>query len=33
VPPALNATVYVHMHYTALAAFVAGWLTDLLGLQ
>jgi HlyD family secretion protein len=33
VPPALNATVYVHMHYTALAAFVAGWLTDLLGLR
>ena len=33
VPPALNATVYVHMHYTALTASVAGWVTDLLGLQ
>jgi multidrug efflux pump subunit AcrA (membrane-fusion protein) len=33
VPPALNATVYVHMHYTALSASVAGWLIDLLGLQ
>jgi hypothetical protein len=33
VPPALNATVYVHMHYTVLAAFVAGWLTDLFDLQ
>ena len=33
VPPALNATVYVHMHYTALTAAVAGWVTDQLGLQ
>jgi hypothetical protein len=33
VPPALNSTVQVHMHYAGLTGRIAAWLVDLLGLQ
>ena len=33
VPPALNATVYVHMHYSDAGRLRGDWLTELLGLQ
>jgi hypothetical protein len=32
-PPALNSTVYVHMHYTGLSARVADGLVHLFGLH
>jgi HlyD family secretion protein len=32
-PPALNSTVYVHMHYTGLSARVADGLVRLFGLH
>jgi hypothetical protein len=31
-PPALNSTVYVHMHYTDFSIRIANWLVNLLGL-
>jgi multidrug resistance efflux pump len=33
VPPALNSTVYIHMHYTGLSARVADGLVRLFGLH
>jgi hypothetical protein len=29
--PALNSTVYIHMHYTRLSARIADWLVKILG--
>jgi len=33
VPPALNSTVQVHMHYAGLTGRIAAGLVDLLGLH
>jgi len=33
VPPALNSTVYVHMHYADLTGRIAAWSADLLGFR
>jgi hypothetical protein len=32
-PPALNSTVYIHMHYTRVSARIADWLVQLFGLD